>query len=157
MRVPMTLNGFNALKIELEKLKTVDRIKIIQAIADARALGDLSENAEYHAAREKQGFIESRITEIESKISKAEIIDVSKIVSTKITFGSYVKLLNEEKNKNCDYQIVGEEEADASNGKISINSPLSRALIGKEIGDVVDVNAPNGKTISYEILSICYK
>ncbi|MDT8398486.1 MAG: transcription elongation factor GreA [Pseudomonadales bacterium] len=153
-KVPMTVLGAERLRAELNDLKTRQRPKIIQAIAEARAHGDLKENAEYHAAREQQSFCEGRINEIEGKLADAEIIDVSKIpVSGKVIFGSTVKLFNLDTEKTVSYQIVGEDEADVKNFKISVGSPIARALMGKEEGDEIVVHAPGGE-ISYEIESV---
>jgi transcription elongation factor GreA len=153
----MTTLGAQRLREELQQLKTHDRPRIIQAIAEARSHGDLSENAEYHAAREQQGFIEGRIAEIEGKLSNAQIIDVSTInASGKIVFGATVELLNMKTEQSVCYQIVGEDEADIKLNLISIRSPIARALIGKEAGDVVTVDAPGGK-VEYEILGVRYE
>ena len=156
-RSSMTTLGAQRLREELQRLKTHDRPRIIQAIAEARSHGDLSENAEYHAAREQQGFIEGRIAEIESKLSNAQIIDVSIInANGKIVFGATVELLNMKTGQPVCYQIVGEDEADIKLNLISIRSPIARALIGKEAGDVVAVDAPGGK-VEYEILGVRYE
>jgi transcription elongation factor GreA len=156
-RSPMTTLGAQRLREELQRLKTHDRPRIIQAIAEARSHGDLSENAEYHAAREQQGFIEGRIAEIEGKLSNAQIIDVSTInANGKIVFGATVELLNMKTGQSVYYQIVGEDEADIKLNLISIRSPIARALIGKEAGDVVAVDAPGGK-VEYEILGVRYE
>ncbi|MDQ3959131.1 MAG: transcription elongation factor GreA [Pseudomonadota bacterium] len=156
-RSPMTTLGAQRLREELQRLKTHDRPRIIQAIAEARSHGDLSENAEYHAAREQQGFIEGRIAEIEGKLSNAQIIDVSIInANGKIVFGATVELLNMKTEQLVCYQIVGEDEADIKLNLISIRSPIARALIGKEAGDVAAVDAPGGK-VEYEILGVRYE
>lgn len=150
-KVPMTVQGEIALREELERLKKVDRPRIIQAIAEARAHGDLKENAEYHAAREQQSFAEGRIMEIESKLAGAQVIDVTQIpVTGKIIFGTTVTLLNVETDATVVYRIVGDDEANVRNNLISVSSPIARALIGKEEGDVVVVRAPGGNT-EYEI------
>jgi transcription elongation factor GreA len=150
----MTLYGAEALRAELRKLKSEDRPNVIKAIAEARGHGDLSENAEYHAAREQQGFIEGRISEIEGKLSTAEIIDPSKLPKTgKVVFGATVELEDQDEGNRVVYQISGEDEADIRKGKISITSPIARALVGKSEGDVVDVTAPGG-THSYEIVAV---
>lgn len=150
-QVPMTVEGEAALRAELEHLKKVERPRITQAIAEARAHGDLKENAEYHAAREQQGFTEGRIQEIEAKLSNARVIDISKIpAGDKVVFGATVTILNTGTNDSLTYKIVGDDEADVNIGKISVNSPIARALIGKEIGDVVKVATPKGE-IEYEI------
>jgi len=155
-RNPMTLRGAEALRNELRRLKTEDRPRVIKAIAEARSHGDLSENAEYHAAREQQGFIEGRIGEIEAKLSTAEIIDPTAMGSTgKVIFGATVDLENQDDGKPISYQIVGEDEADIKSGRISITSPIARALVGKSAGDVVDVTAPGG-THSYEVVKVRY-
>ena len=152
-KYPMTVEGHAALETELKELKTKDRPEIIQAIAVAREHGDLSENAEYHAAKEKQGFIEGRIQELESKLALAQVIDVATLSGDTVKFGATVKVVNEDTDEESTYQIVGEDEADVKMGKISITSPLSRAMIGKEVGDVVEVIAPGG-TKAYEILEV---
>lgn len=155
-RSPMTLRGAELLRNELKRLKSEDRPRVIKAIAEARSHGDLSENAEYHAAREQQGFIEGRIGEIESRLSAAEIIDVSSLPTTgRVVFGATVELEDQDEGAGVTYQIVGEDEADIRGGRISVTSPIARALIGKMKGDVVDVAAP-GKTRSYEIVSVKY-
>lgn len=150
-RVPMTIDGEARLREELQQLKSVERPKVIEAIADAREHGDLKENAEYHAAREQQGFIEGRIQEIESKLSAAQVIDVTTIENTgKVIFGTTVHLLNVETDEQVTYKIVGEDEADIKAGKISISSPIARALVGKSEGEVVAIRVPSG-TVEYEI------
>ena len=154
--VPMTVKGSEKLKQQLHELKTVERPRITKAIAEARAHGDLSENAEYHAAREQQSFVEGRINAIESALAEAQVIDVTTIdAQGKVVFGATVDLLNVETDEEVSYQIVGEEEADINEGLISVTSPIARALIGKEEGDPVDVNAPGG-VIEYEILEVKY-
>jgi transcription elongation factor GreA len=155
-RTPMTLRGAEALRSELKRLKSEDRPNVIKAIAEARAHGDLSENAEYHAAREQQGFIEGRIGEIEAKLSTAEVIDTASMTNTgKVIFGCSVELENQDDGKGVKYQIVGEDEADIRSGRISITSPIARALVGKSKGDVVDVDAPGGVK-SFEVVSVSY-
>ncbi len=155
-RAPMTLRGAELLRAELRRLKSEDRPRVIRAIADARSHGDLSENAEYHAAREQQGFIEGRIMEIESRLAAAEIIDVASLpASGRVVFGATVELEEQEQGAAVTYQIVGEDEADIRAGRISVTSPIARALIGKVTGDVVAVAAP-GSTRSYEIVSVRY-
>jgi transcription elongation factor GreA len=155
-RSPMTLRGAEMLRTELKRLKSEDRPRVIKAIAEARSHGDLSENAEYHAAREQQGFIEGRIMEIEARLGAAEIIDISTLpVSGRVVFGATVALEEQDEGAKVTYQIVGEDEADIRGGRISVTSPIARALIGKVQGDVVDVTAP-GKTRSYEIVSVKY-
>jgi len=155
-RTPITLRGAEALRAELRQLKTEARPNVIKAIAEARAHGDLSENAEYHAAREQQGFIEGRIMEIEGKLGSAEIIDPTQLAASgKVVFGATVDLEEEESGARTTYQIVGEDEADIKAMRISVTSPIARALVGKEAGDVVDVAAPGG-TRSYEIVAVRY-
>lgn len=155
-KVPMTTRGFVSLEEELKNLKTKERPSVIQAIAEAREHGDLKENAEYHAAREKQGFIEGRIQEIEDKIARAEVIDVSKLSGPKIKFGATVKLMDTKTDDEIAYQIVGEYEADLEKGLISLSSPIARGLIGKEEGDEVTIAVPGGKK-TFEILDVVYK
>lgn len=153
---PMTLTGAERLREELHRLKTEDRPRITAAIAEARAHGDLKENAEYHAAREQQSFAEGRIREIEGKLSNAEIIDVTKIdAGGKVIFGATVDLLNLDTEEEVTYKIVGEDEADIKAGMVSVGSPVARALIGKTSGDVVGVKAPGGD-VEYEILDVRY-
>ena len=154
-KFPMTPAGHKALQDELKHLKSTERPEIIQAISVARDHGDLSENAEYHAAKEKQGFIEGRIQELESKLALAQVIDASTLSGDKVTFGAVVKIVNEDTDEESTYQIVGEDEADVKQGKISNTSPLSRAMIGKEVGDTFEVIAPGGSK-GYEILDISY-
>lgn len=153
-KIPLTKNGYDALNAELKMLKTVERPAIIAAISEARAHGDLSENAEYHSAKEKQSFIEGRIKELEGVIGLADVIDPAKL-SGPIKFGATVALVDEDTDEEKSYQIVGEYEADIENGRLNIKSPLARALIGKEEGDSVEVRTPGGER-SYEILSISY-
>ena len=154
-KIPMTRSGFAALERELGELKSKDRPAIIRQIAEAREHGDLSENAEYHAAREKQGFIEGRIKELESILSRAEQIDTAKLTGS-IKFGAVVHLVDEDTEEERTYQIVGEAEADIERGLLNMRSPLARALIGKDIGDSVEVTTPGGQR-SYEILAIRYE
>jgi transcription elongation factor GreA len=155
-KTPMTASGAEKLKAELQRLKSVDRPRVIAAIAEARSHGDLSENAEYHAAREQQGFIEGRISELENKLATAQIIDPATVnAGGKVVFGATVKLADEDSGQEVTYQIVGEYEADIAAGRISIGSPIARALIGKHAGDVVDVQVPGG-TKSYEVLDVRY-
>ncbi len=155
-RKPLTLKGSERLRIELRRLKTEDRPRVIQAIAEARAHGDLSENAEYHAAREQQGFIEGRIKQIEHDLSHCEIIDVSHIPRTdKVVFGATVHLEDQDGGAEVVFQIVGEPEADVRLGLISITSPIARALVGKSEGDVVDVSVPGGAR-AFEIVAVRY-
>jgi transcription elongation factor GreA len=155
-KTPITADGASKLQIELQRLKSVDRPRVIQAIAEARAHGDLSENAEYHAAKEQQGFIEGRIQELESRMSNAQIIDPKTVAANgKVVFGATLDLMDDESGKQVTYQIVGDYEADIAQGKISVNSPIARALIGKNAGDTVEVQVPGGVR-SYEILDIRY-
>jgi len=154
-RIPMTAEGHVALQTELKTLKSVERPTIIAAIAEARQHGDLSENAEYHAAKEKQSFIEGRISEIDDKLARADVIDVSKFSGTKIRFGATVTIVDVDTEESQTYKIVGEDEASVKLGKISITSPIARALIGKEEGDSVEVRTPGGEK-SYEILKVAY-
>ncbi len=149
----MTGEGYQSLDDELKRLKTLERPSVIAAIAEARLHGDLSENAEYHAAKDRQGWIEGRIAEIEDKIARAQIIDVSKLSGSQVKFGATVSVVDEDTEESARYQIVGEHEADVRSGKISIASPIARAMIGKEPGDVVEVNTPGGVK-AYEILKI---
>ncbi len=152
-RIPMTAAGFKSLEDEVNHLKNVERHEIIKAIAEARAHGDLSENAEYHAAKERQGFIEGRVMELEDQIGRAEVIDVSKLSGSTIKFGATVTLVDEDTDAKRKYQIVGDVESDAKHGKISLSSPIARALIGKGKGDTVEVTTPGGAR-SYEILKV---
>ena len=153
-RTPMTQRGAEALRAELKRLKSTDRPAIIKAIAEARGHGDLSENAEYHAAREQQGFIEGRIKEIEHKLAHADVIEPAKLPNTgKVVFGAIVELEDQDGGAHLSYQVVGEDEADIRAGRISVTSPIARALVGKSVGEVVEVAAPGG-TRSYEILAV---
>ena len=154
-KVPMTIGGHAALQDEVKQLKSVERPSIINAIAEARKHGDLSENAEYHAAKEQQGLNEARIAELEDNLGRAEVIDVSKLSGTSVKFGAAVQVVDEDTDEEFSYQIVGHFESDVKNGKISIRSPIARALIGKEEGDSVEVATPGGGK-SYEILSVKY-
>ena len=156
-KVPITARGAEKLRAELQELKTVARPRVIRAIAEAREHGDLKENAEYHAAREQQSFIEGRIQEIEHKLANAQIIDVSKInAGGKVVFGATVELVDEDTGEEVTYQIVGEDEADIKQGMISVNSPIARALIGKEEGDLAEVRTPGGVK-TYEIVAVRYE
>ncbi len=155
-KFPMTLEGYDRLESELKRLKTEERPDIIKAIATAREHGDLSENAEYHAARERQAFIEGRVNELEEKIRGAEVIDVSKLKGRDVKFGATVKVADEDTDEENTYQIVGEHEADIANGLLSITSPLARALISKKVHDTAEVTSPGG-TKSYEIISVKFK
>lgn len=151
----MTLTGYNKLQDELRYLKNVERPQIVEAIASARALGDLSENAEYHAAKDKQGMVESRITDLEDKLSKATVIDASQIVSDTIKFGATIELVDDDTEVMSKFQIVGSDEADVKNGLIPITSPVAKTLIGKKVGDSIEVRAPNGVK-NYTIIGISY-
>ncbi len=152
-KIPMTPEGHATLAAELKRLKNIERPAVIKAIAAAREHGDLSENAEYHAARERQGFIEGRVMELEDKLARAEVIDVSMQKGSKVMFGAQVKLVDEETDEEIAYQIVGPEEAEIQKGLLSINAPLAQALIGKEAGDSVEVTTPRG-TRYFEILDV---
>lgn len=152
-KVPMTAEGYAALDAELKRLKTDERPAVIAAISEARSHGDLSENAEYHAAKERQSFIEGRVAELEDKLARAHVIDISRLSGTNIKFGATVTLLDEDSGDEAVYKIVGEDEADVRGGKVSITSPVARALIGKEAGDIVEVSAPGGAK-SYEVLKV---
>ena len=152
-KVPMTGEGYTSLDEELKRLKTQERPSVIAAISEARQHGDLSENAEYHAAKERQGWIEGRIAEIEDKIARAQVIDVSRLSGSQVKFGATVSVIDEDTDEAARYQIVGEHEADVKSGKISLSSPLSRAMIGKEVGDVVEVFTPGGVK-AYEIVKV---
>ncbi len=152
----MTLDGYNRLVTELKRLKTEERPQIIKAIATAREHGDLSENAEYHAARERQAFVEGRVGELEEKIRGAEVIDAKKLKGKEVKFGATVKLADEDTDEENTYQIVGEHEADIKHGRLSITSPLARGLIGKKVGDSAEVTTPNGAK-SYEIISVRFR
>jgi transcription elongation factor GreA len=155
-KVPMTLLGYERLAEELKNLKGSERPAVIKAIAAAREHGDLSENAEYHAARERQSFIEGRILELEDKVSRAEVIDVSKLDGKDIKFGATVTLLDDDSGDKVNYQIVGEDEADIKSGRLSVTSPLARALIGKQVKDNVEVVTPKGSK-SYEVVKVAYR
>jgi len=152
-KVPMTAEGYRTLDDELRRLKTVERPSVIGQISEARTHGDLSENAEYHAAKERQGWIEGRIAEIEDRISRAQVIDVSRLSGSQVKFGATVTVVDEDTEEQSRYQIVGEHEADVKIGRLSVTSPLSRAMIGKEQGDVVEVNTPGGVK-AYEISKV---
>lgn len=152
----MTSEGYKTLEEEIKFRKSTERPRIIKAIAEARAHGDLSENAEYHAAKEQQGMNEARVAELEDKISRAEVIDLSKLSGKDVKFGAMVTLIDEDTDEKSKYQIVGEIEADVKKGKVSITSPLARALIGKTVGDSVEVATPGGGK-SYEILKVAFK
>ena len=149
----MTVEGYQALDEELKRLKTTERPAVIGAIAEARSHGDLSENAEYHAAKERQGWIEGQIADIEDKMARAQVIDVSKLSGKQVKFGATVSVVDEDTEDEARYQIVGEHEADVKAGRLSVTSPLARGMIGKEVGDVVEINTPGGVK-SYEILKL---
>jgi transcription elongation factor GreA len=154
-KIPMTPEGHTRLSAELKRLKNVERPAVIKAIAEAREHGDLSENAEYHAARERQGFIEGRVMELEDKLGRAEVIDVAAQSGSKVVFGARVKLVDEETDEEILYQIVGPEESDIQKGLLSIASPLAQALLGKEAGDSVEVTTPRGVRY-FEVLSVTF-
>jgi transcription elongation factor GreA len=155
-KVPLTIKGYAALEEELRRRQQVERPRIIQAIAEARSLGDLSENAEYHAAKEAQALNEGRILELESLISRAEVIDVTKLSGDRIKFGATVKLVDEDTEEEKTYQIVGEPEADVRSGRVSVTSPIARALMGKTVGDTVEVTTPGGGK-SYEVVGVNFR
>ena len=155
-RVPMTAAGFSLIEAELKRLRSVERPEVIRAIAAAREHGDISENAEYHAAKERQSFIEGRMAELEDKVSRAEVIDISKLSGKDIKFGATVRLSDEDTEKRVTYQIVGEVEADIKKGRLAVTSPLARALIGRSKGDSVEVDTPRGAK-SYEIIKVSYR
>ncbi len=155
-KIPMTADGYARLEEELKHLRSVARPEVIRAIAEAREHGDISENAEYHAARERQSFIEGRVAELEDKISRAEIIDVSKLTGKQVKFGATVTLIDEDTEEKAVYQIVGEDEADIKAKRLAITSPLARALVGKSVGDSVEVSTPGGSK-SYEISKVAFK
>jgi transcription elongation factor GreA len=155
-RIPMTAEGHAALQAELKVLKSVERPSIIAAISEARSHGDLSENAEYHAAKEKQSFIEGRIGELDDKLARADVIDISKLGGPKIRFGATVTIIDVDSEETFTYKIVGEDEASVKDGKISVTSPLARAMIGKEEGEEAEVSAPSGAR-AYEIAKVVYK
>jgi len=152
-KVPMTVDGYRGLDEELKRLKTVERPAVTAAIGEAREHGDLSENAEYHAAKDRQGWIEGQIAEIEDKMARAQVIDVSKLSGSHVKFGATVSVIDEDTEEKARYQIVGEHEADVKQGRVSITSPIARALIGKESGEVVEVNTPGGVK-AYEITKV---
>ena len=154
-RFPISREGMNKLELELRNLKNVERVNVIKCIAEARAHGDLSENAEYHAAREKQGFIEAKIFELEDKISRAEIIDIGQVRGEEIKYGASIKLFDEDKDNEIVYKIVSEYEADVSKGLISITSPLAKALIGKKVKESLEFSTPKGMKY-YQIISVDY-
>ena len=155
-KVPLTIKGYAALEEELRRRQQVERPRIIQAIAEARSLGDLSENAEYHAAKEAQALNEGRILELESLISRAEIIDIAKLSGDRVKFGATVKLVDEDTDETKTYQIVGEPEADVRSGRVSVTSPIARALMGKTVGDTVEVTTPGGGK-SYEVVGVAFR
>jgi transcription elongation factor GreA len=154
-RLPMTSDGYSRLQEEIKRLKMTERPAIIRAIAEARTHGDLSENAEYHAARERQSFIEGRLGELEDKVARAEVIDISKLTGSVIKFGATVTLADEETDEEQTFRIVGEDEADIKDGRLSVTSPLARALIGKGKGDSVEVSTPRGAK-SYEVVTVAF-
>jgi transcription elongation factor GreA len=154
-KVPMTAEGYAAMEAEVKHLKSVERPRIISAIAEARDHGDLSENAEYHAAKEAQGMNEAKVAELEDKLSRADIIDISKLSGETVKFGATVTIIDEDTDEKVKYQIVGDFEADVKKGRISINSPIARALIGKRAGDSVEVTTPRGAK-SYEIVKVAF-
>ncbi len=156
IKFPISIKGFEKLQQEIKTLKHEDRPRVIQEIATARDYGDLSENAEYHAAREKQSFIEGRILELEDKVARADVIDIAKLSGDNIKFGAIVELLDDETEEKVIYHIIGEYEADITKKRISIVSPLARALIGKTIGDIVEVSTPKGYK-SYEVIAVNYQ
>lgn len=155
-KIPMTSEGLSRLEEELKHLRNVARPEVIKAIAEARTHGDLSENAEYHAARDRQSFIEGRVGELEDKIARAEVIDVSKLSGKTIKFGATVSVVDEDTNEKLTYKLVGEMEADVKQGLLAITSPLARALIGKSVNEVVEVNTPKGEK-GYKITRVAYK
>lgn len=155
-KIPMTAAGYQRLEVELKNLKSVERPAVIRAISEAREHGDLSENAEYHAAKERQGWIESRILELEDKLRRAEVIDVSKLSGDKVKFGATVVLADEDTDEESTYQLVGADEADIKSGLLSITAPLARALVGKSAGESVEVSTPSGAK-AYEIVSVAFK
>jgi transcription elongation factor GreA len=155
-KVPMTIEGYKKLEDELQRLRSVERPRIIQAIAEARAHGDLSENAEYHAAKEAQGINEAKVADLEDKLSRADVIDVTRLSGDTVKFGATVTLVDEDTEEKVTYRIVGEIEADVKAGKVSISSPIARALIGKGKGDTAEVTTPRGSR-SYEIIKVAYK
>jgi transcription elongation factor GreA len=154
-KIPLTTDGYSRLQEEMKRLKSVDRPAVIRAIAEARTHGDLSENAEYHAARERQSFIEGRIGELEDKFARAEVIDVSKLSGSLVKFGATVTLADEETDEEQTFMIVGEDEADVKGGRLSVTSPLARALIGKGQGDSVEVSTPRGNK-AYEVVTVAF-
>lgn len=155
-KVPMTAAGFNRLQEELKHLKISERPAVIKAIAEAREHGDLSENAEYHAARERQSFIEGRVLELEDKISRAEVIDPTKLSGSTVKFGATITLADQDTDEESTYQIVGQDESNIKNGLLSIQSPLARALIGKSVGDSVEVSTPGGSKL-YEVVKVVFR
>lgn len=155
-KLPITPRGFSRLQEELKTLKSVERPQVIRALEEARAHGDLSENAEYHAAKERQAFIEGRVAELEDKLARAEVIDVSKLSGSVVRFGATVTLIDEDTDEKATYQLVGADEGDIASGLLSITAPLARALIGKSKGDQVEVSTPGGSK-AYEIMRVVYK
>jgi len=156
VKVPVTPEGYQKLKDELKKLKSVDRPELMRAIEEAKGHGDLSENAEYHAAKEKQGIVEAKLREIEDKLARVDVIDPSKLKGDKVVFGATVKVCDEESGEEISYRIVGDDEANIKNGKLSISSPLARGLIGKSVGDVCEVKTPRGSR-EYSVISVGFE
>ncbi len=154
-KVPMTPEGFRRLEEELRRLRTVERPAVVRAIAQAREHGDLSENAEYHAARDRQSFIEGRMAELEDKVSRAEVIDPAQVSGDKVMFSAQVTVVDEESDEEASYRIVGQDESDIAEGRLSVASPMARAMIGKSVGDQIEVDAPGGARY-YEIVKIDY-
>ena len=154
-KVPMTPEGYRRMEEELRRLKTVERPAVVRAIAQAREHGDLSENAEYHAARERQSFIEGRMAELEDKVSRAEVIDPAQVSGDKVMFSAQVTVVDEESDEEASYRIVGQDESDIAEGRLSVASPMARAMIGKSVGDQIEVDAPGGARY-YEIVKIDY-
>jgi transcription elongation factor GreA len=154
-KVPMTQRGYTQLDEELKRLKSVERPAVVRALEEARAHGDLSENAEYHAAKERQAWIESRVMELETKISRAQVIDASELSGNRVVFGATVTVFDDEADEERSFQIVGEDEADIKEQRLSVNAPLARALIGKEVGDEVEVNTPGGGKF-YEVVKVSF-
>lgn len=156
MKNPITPGGYNQLMAELKRLISVERPRVIEEIATAREFGDIAENTEYHVARDRQSFIEGRISELEDKLANSQVVDISEIVTDSIVFGATVKFVDEETDEEYNYVLLGDSESDVSQGIISVSSPIGRALLGKKVGDLADMIAPNGNTRYFEILSITY-
>lgn len=157
MKNPITPEGYNQLMIELKRLISVERPEVIEAIATAREFGDIAENTEYHVARERQSFIEGRINELEDRLANSQVVDIAEIKTDTVAFGATVKIVDEDTDEVYTYSLLGDAESDVVNGKISVSSPLGRALLGKKVGDSADMNTPVGKTRYFEILSITYQ